>query len=131
VASATHLAGALTQCPASAAAGRSDRQPEWRASEGSTHRIAWARDGAGQRHAERAARTPSRIRLAAQGRDLLKDRRSALVHEFHRLGASVLESMDALDRDAGDAGRFLGLSVAASGPEPLDSATFARRATSR
>jgi V/A-type H+-transporting ATPase subunit D len=42
----------------------------------------------------------ARIRLAAQGRDLLKERRSALVHEFNRLGASALASMDALDRDA-------------------------------
>ena len=33
----------------------------------------------------------ARIKLAAQGRDLLKERRSALVHEFHRLGASALE----------------------------------------
>ena len=51
----------------------------------------------------------ARIGLAAQGRDLLKERRSALVHEFHRLGASALESIDALDRDAADAGRLLGL----------------------
>ena len=67
----------------------------------------------------------ARIRLAAQGRDLLKERRSALVHEFNRLGASALASIDALDRDAADAGRFLGLSVAAHGPEPVDSAAFA------
>src|SRR4051794_4683057 len=67
----------------------------------------------------------ARIGLATQGRDLLKERRGALVHEFHRLGASALESIDALDRDAADAGRLLGISVAAMGPEPLDSAAFA------
>jgi V/A-type H+-transporting ATPase subunit D len=67
----------------------------------------------------------ARIRLAAQGRDLLKERRSALVHEFNRLGASALASMDALDRDAADAGRFLGLSVAAHGREPVESAAYA------
>ena len=67
----------------------------------------------------------ARIRLAAQGRDLLKERRTALVHEFNRLGASALASIDALDRDAADAGRRLGLAVAAHGPEPVDSAAFA------
>jgi V/A-type H+/Na+-transporting ATPase subunit D len=67
----------------------------------------------------------ARIGLAAQGRDLLKERRSALVHEFHRLGASALESMGALDRDAGEAGRLLGIAVAAGGSEPVDSAAFA------
>jgi V/A-type H+/Na+-transporting ATPase subunit D len=67
----------------------------------------------------------ARIGLATQGRDLLKERRTALVREFHRLGASALASVDALDRDAGDAGRFLGLSLAADGPEPVDSAALA------
>jgi V/A-type H+/Na+-transporting ATPase subunit D len=65
------------------------------------------------------------IRLAAQGRDLLKERRSALVREFNHLGASALESLDVLDRDAADAGRFLGLTVAANGLEPVESAAFA------
>jgi V/A-type H+/Na+-transporting ATPase subunit D len=67
----------------------------------------------------------SRIGLAAQGRDLLKERRSALVREFHRLGASALASLAELDRDAGNAGRLLGLAVAAGGPEPIQSAAFA------
>jgi V/A-type H+-transporting ATPase subunit D len=65
------------------------------------------------------------IRLAAQGRDLLKERRSALVSEFNHLGASALESLDVLDRDAADAGRFLGLTIAANGLEPVESAAFA------
>jgi V/A-type H+-transporting ATPase subunit D len=65
------------------------------------------------------------IRLAAQGRDLLKERRSALVREFNHLGASALESLDVLDRDAADAGRFLGLTIAANGLEPVESAAFA------
>lgn len=67
----------------------------------------------------------SRIRLAAQGRDLLKERRSALVREFNRLGASALESLAVLDRAAADASRFLGISVAADGREPIESAAFA------
>ena len=67
----------------------------------------------------------ARIGLASQGRDLLKERRTALVREFHRLGASALDSLVALDRDAADASRFLGLSVAAAGPEPVHSAALA------
>jgi V/A-type H+/Na+-transporting ATPase subunit D len=67
----------------------------------------------------------ARIGLATQGRDLLKERRSALVHEFHRLGASALDSIDQFDRDAADASRQLGLAVAAAGPEPVASAAFA------
>jgi V/A-type H+/Na+-transporting ATPase subunit D len=67
----------------------------------------------------------ARIELATQGRDLLKERRTALVREFHRLGASALESIDRLDRDAADAGRQLGLAIAAAGSEPVDSAAFA------
>jgi V/A-type H+-transporting ATPase subunit D len=67
----------------------------------------------------------ARIGLAGQGRDLLKERRIALVREFHRLGASVLNSLDALDRDAAAAGRLLGVAIAADGPEPLRSAALA------
>ena len=67
----------------------------------------------------------ARIALAGQGRDLLKERRTALVREFHRLGVSALESLEALDRDAADAGRFLGISVAAGGLEPVHSAALA------
>jgi V/A-type H+/Na+-transporting ATPase subunit D len=67
----------------------------------------------------------AQIGLAAQGRDLLKERRSVLVNEFNRLGASALASIDALDRDAANAGRLLGLAVAAHGPEPVESAAFA------
>jgi V/A-type H+/Na+-transporting ATPase subunit D len=67
----------------------------------------------------------ARIGLATQGRDLLKERRGALVQEFHRLGASALASMEELDREAGDAARRLGVCVAAGGPEPVESAGFA------
>jgi V/A-type H+-transporting ATPase subunit D len=67
----------------------------------------------------------AQIGLAAQGRDLLKERRSALVREFNRLGASALASIDELDRDAAGAGRLLGLSVATHGPEPVESAALA------
>jgi V/A-type H+-transporting ATPase subunit D len=66
----------------------------------------------------------ARIGLAGQGRDLLKEQRTALVREFHRLGSSVLDPLDALDRDAADAGRFLGVAVAADGPETVNSAAL-------
>lgn len=65
-----------------------------------------------------------RIRLAVQGRDLLKERRSALIGEFDRLGASILQSMDLLDRDAAAAAHTLGIAIAADGREPLSSAAF-------
>lgn len=67
----------------------------------------------------------ARIRLAVQGGDLLKERRGALIKEFDRLGASVLRSMDLLDREVAEAGRVLGTAVADEGPEPLASAAFA------
>lgn len=67
----------------------------------------------------------ARIALAVQGRDLLKDKRAALLREFNRLGTSVLEAMAALERGATDAGRLLGAAVAAHGPERVDSAALA------
>jgi V/A-type H+-transporting ATPase subunit D len=67
----------------------------------------------------------ARIRLAVQGGDLLKERRGALIKEFDRLGASVLRSMEVLDREAAEAGRLLGIAVADEGREPFDSAAFA------
>lgn len=67
----------------------------------------------------------ARIRLAVQGGELLKERRSALVKEFDRLGASVLRSMELLDREVAGAGRLLGVAVAAEGREPFTSAAFA------
>jgi V/A-type H+-transporting ATPase subunit D len=67
----------------------------------------------------------ARIRIAAQGRDLLKDRRSALAREFQSIGALALESMSTLDPDARDAGQFLGIAIGADGREPLESAALA------
>ena len=67
----------------------------------------------------------AQIALAVQGRELLKEKRSALLSEFNRLGASVLEAMQALERDATDAGRLLADAVAAHGPERVHSAALA------
>jgi V/A-type H+-transporting ATPase subunit D len=70
----------------------------------------------------------ARIGLATQGRDLLKERRGALVQEFHRLGASALASLDELDRQAGEAARLLAICVAADAPGPVASAALAAEA---
>jgi V/A-type H+/Na+-transporting ATPase subunit D len=67
----------------------------------------------------------ARIRLAVQGGELLKERRGALIKEFDRLGASVLESIELLDREVAGAGQLLGIAIADEGREPLDSAAFA------
>jgi V/A-type H+/Na+-transporting ATPase subunit D len=67
----------------------------------------------------------ARIRIAVQGSGLLKERRSALIKEFDRLGASVLRSIELLDREIAGAGQLLGTAIAVDGREPLDSAAFA------
>lgn len=67
----------------------------------------------------------AQIALAVQGRELLKEKRSALLREFNRLGASALDAMQALERGATDAGRLLGDAVAAHGPERVHSAALA------
>jgi V/A-type H+/Na+-transporting ATPase subunit D len=66
----------------------------------------------------------TRITLATNGRDLLKDRRSVLVREFHRIGARALESLAAVDRSAAQAAQRLGL-TSGDGCEPLESAALA------
>jgi V/A-type H+/Na+-transporting ATPase subunit D len=65
------------------------------------------------------------IKVAVQGRELLGERRGALVREFDRLGASALASMDLLDRATGEAAHHLGIATAAEGREPLESAALA------
>jgi V/A-type H+/Na+-transporting ATPase subunit D len=70
----------------------------------------------------------ARIRLAVQGGGLLKERRGALVKEFDRLSASVLQSMDLLDREIAGAGQVLGIAIADDGRESLESAAFSAEA---
>lgn len=67
----------------------------------------------------------AQIKLAVQGRDLLKERRTALISEFDRLGTSVLESMDHLDREVAGAGQLLAIAIADDGRELFNSAAFA------
>jgi V/A-type H+/Na+-transporting ATPase subunit D len=67
----------------------------------------------------------ARITLARQGRDLLTDKRAALMREFGRLSASVLEREAALGKQAIEARRELRDAVVFDGPEVIDSSAFA------
>lgn len=67
----------------------------------------------------------SRIALAAQGRDLLSEKRAALMREFQRIGASVLDAMRELEVGAAHGRRALGEALALDGPEAVGSAAVA------
>jgi len=71
----------------------------------------------------------ARIALAAQGRDLLKDKRAALAAELTRLSTSVLEAMEALERRAAEGRRALADVRSFDGPEAVDSAALAAAGT--
>jgi V/A-type H+/Na+-transporting ATPase subunit D len=67
----------------------------------------------------------AQIGLAGQGRDLLSEKRAALMREFQRIGASVLASVRELERGAAAGRRALGEAVALDGPEHVGSAAVA------
>jgi len=67
----------------------------------------------------------AQVALAVQGRELLKEKRSALLREFNRLGTSVLAALEALERGASDADRLLGAAVTDHGVEQVHSAAAA------
>jgi V/A-type H+-transporting ATPase subunit D len=67
----------------------------------------------------------ARIALATQGRDLLKDKRAALMVEFGRLSASVVEAVEELGRRAAESRRALLDAIAADGAETVGSAALA------
>ncbi len=67
----------------------------------------------------------SRISLAEQGRDLLKEKRTALIKELERLSASVLTALEDLEQRAAEARAALGEAVALDGPEAVGSAALA------
>jgi V/A-type H+-transporting ATPase subunit D len=67
----------------------------------------------------------ARIALATQGRDLLKDKRAALMAEFGRLSASVVEAVEALGRRAAESRRALLDAVSADGSAVVGSAALA------
>jgi len=67
----------------------------------------------------------AQLRLAAQGRDVLAQKRDALLREFRRSADVVLADSGALERSAAEAATRLGWAEALDGPEKLRSAAVA------
>ena len=67
----------------------------------------------------------TQIGLAVQGRDLLKEKRTALMREFNRLSADAVAAMKDLEGRAGEARASLSEAVALDGPEAVGSAALA------
>lgn len=67
----------------------------------------------------------ARIGLATQGRDLLKDKRAALMKEFGRLSASVVQAVEVLGRHAAESRRALLDAVSSDGAELVGSIALA------
>ena len=69
----------------------------------------------------------TQIGLAVQGRDLLKEKRTALMREFDRLSRNALAAMKDLEERARNARGALSETVALDGPEAVGSAALASR----
>jgi len=69
----------------------------------------------------------AQIALASQGRDLLEQKRTALMKEFMRTADTALERSDALQVSAAHASRSLARSEAMAGAESIRSAALASR----
>ena len=67
------------------------------------------------------------IGLARQGRDLLKEKRNALLKELMRTAEQAVRSSDELEQSAGEAIGALAFAEALDGPESVQSAAFAAR----
>jgi V/A-type H+-transporting ATPase subunit D len=67
----------------------------------------------------------SQIALARQGRDLLKEKRNALLRELMRTAEQVMRSSDELEQSVGEATMALAVAEALDGPEAVRSAAFA------
>ncbi len=72
-------------------------------------------------------RKREQIRLAEQGRDLLREKMDALVREFFRVMNEVSTSREELERSARDADRSLLIAQAVDDPVTLRSASFATK----
>ncbi|MDH3445600.1 MAG: V-type ATP synthase subunit D [Deltaproteobacteria bacterium] len=71
--------------------------------------------------------TKAQIVLARQGRDLLKEKRKAMIREFVGAAGELIEKREALERSAAVARRALALASARDGEESVKSASFAAR----
>ncbi len=69
----------------------------------------------------------NQIALAHQGRDLLKEKRNALLQQFMQTAEQVMRSSDELERSVGEATVTLALAEAIDGPESVRSAALAAR----
>jgi len=69
----------------------------------------------------------AQIALASQGRDLLEQKRAALMKEFMRTADTALEHSDALQISAANASQTLARSEAMAGAETVRSAALASR----
>lgn len=67
----------------------------------------------------------AQIGLAEQGRDLLKEKRNALMKEFMKIVETVMTGSDDLEQSAMDARRALARAEALDGAEAVQSAAFA------
>jgi V/A-type H+-transporting ATPase subunit D len=67
----------------------------------------------------------AQISLATEGRDLLKEKRAALMREFGRTSTAVLDALETLGREATESRRMLRDAVAFDGAEALGSAALA------
>jgi V/A-type H+-transporting ATPase subunit D len=67
----------------------------------------------------------TQIELAVQGRDLLKEKRNALMKELQKVADVVLLGSDALEQAAAASRRALNLAEALDGPEAVRSAALA------
>lgn len=67
----------------------------------------------------------TQIELAVQGRDLLKEKRNALMKELQKVADVVLLGSDALEHAAAESRRALNLAEALDGPEAVRSAALA------
>lgn len=65
------------------------------------------------------------LELAAQGRDLLKEKRNALLKELRKAVDHVLTSSDVLEQAAAESARLLAYAEALDGPEAVRSAALA------
>jgi V/A-type H+-transporting ATPase subunit D len=69
----------------------------------------------------------AQIALASQGRELLEQKRTALMKEFLRIADTVMEHSDALQQAAADARQALARAETTAGAEAVQSAALASR----